>query len=156
MQHIQNIIVSACISEWLYILLFIPSLQSTMWLTLDSTALGVFCMKCFFLSTEILLSFLIVSSFVFFDSLFLTCLLSPNTEAHMSLNWNYWVGLKVRIPDFFHLYNFPKMALPHSLSLSVKWGRMCYHLFHLISINYVFETLLTTQTRLLQNRFLSY
>lgn len=56
---------------------------------LDSSALGVFCMKCFFLSTEILLSFLIVSSFVFFDSLFLTCLLSPHTEAHMSLNWNY-------------------------------------------------------------------
>lgn len=51
--YIQNIIVSSCINEWLYIF-FIDTKSSIQYVfTLDSIALGAFCMKCF-LSTGIL------------------------------------------------------------------------------------------------------
>lgn len=92
----------------------------------------------------------------FFGSLFLTCLLSLNTEAQMSSNYSYWFEWKVRISDFSWLYNLSQITLPLSLSPSIKLGRMCCHLFHLISVSYVFETLWTTQTRLLQKRFFHY
>lgn len=99
------------------------------------------------------------SSFVFLmASFWLTCLSRSNTQVHVSLNCSYWVELNIEYQlDYWLLLVFTTLPkwLCLTLSLYIKWERICCHLFHWVSMYYVFETFWTTQTILLQKRLFS-